>query len=72
MLFYAGIGLTALYSLRLVFLLASPVGHFHQRTCSDSLPLAVAFPLLLLFGLSTMQGRSVFAGVSTTSVVLIA
>jgi len=71
-LFYAGIGLTALYSLRLVSLLSSPVGHFHQGTCSGSLPLAVAFPLVFLLGLSVLQGHSLFAGLFTSSVVLLA
>jgi len=56
LLFYGGIGLTALYSLRLVFHLASPVGHFHQLRCSGSLPNAVAFPLVCLLVLSLVQG----------------
>jgi len=71
-LFYAGLGLTLLYSLRLVFVLASPDCHFQVFSSSGSLPLAVAFPFFWLFLLSIVQGSTLFAGQFTSTVVLIA
>jgi len=45
-LFYVGLGLTVLYSLRLVSLLSSPLGQGLQYSSSGSLPLLVSVPLL--------------------------
>jgi len=69
-LFYVGLGLTFMYSLRLIAVLASPVGHFQGFSCSGSLPLVVAFPMIWLFGLSIVQGSALFAGLFTSTGVL--
>lgn len=61
-LFYAGLGLTTLYSLRLFSLLASHQLQGVQLSCSCRLPLPVAAPLLFLFGLTLAQGSTLFAG----------
>jgi len=62
LLFYAGLGLTTLYSLRLFSKLYSPLGFVSSSLCSTSLPRQVAAPLLFLFVVSIGQGSVLFAG----------
>jgi len=61
-LFYVGIGVTILYCMRLIILLASPEGHFLLHSCSARAPRVVALPLLFLFSLSVLQGGFLFGG----------
>jgi len=69
-LFYAGLGLTLLYSLRLVTLLATSNGHGLSYSCSGRLPLPVSAPLLFLFITCLVQGEALFGGNVTAPLVV--
>lgn len=55
-LFYLGIGLTVIYSLRLISLLYLPSVHLARLSCSLSCSLTVKAPIFWLFRLSIFQG----------------
>ena len=56
-LFYLGIGLTVIYSLRLIKLIFLPTVHKASLSSSFSCSLTVKAPMLWLFRLSIFQGR---------------